>query len=83
LYLIRISGEGWVDGNERLTKKHREYIEEYQSQSLGVSIVSCWEVAKLVEKNRLVFSCSVNEWLEADAGLSWSTIIKFDPADSS
>lgn len=22
----------WVDGNERLTKKHQEYIEEYQSQ---------------------------------------------------
>ncbi len=54
----------WVDDNERLTKKYREYIEEYQSQGLGVSIVSCWEVAKLVEKNRLVFSCSVNEWLE-------------------
>jgi PIN domain nuclease of toxin-antitoxin system len=54
----------WVDDSERLTKKHREHIEEYQSQGLGVSIVSCWEVAKLVEKNRLVFSCSVNEWLE-------------------
>ncbi|MBW4512451.1 MAG: type II toxin-antitoxin system VapC family toxin [Scytonematopsis contorta HA4267-MV1] len=55
----------WVDGSERLTKKHRSHIEEYQSQGLGVSIVSCWEVAKLVEKNRLVFSCPVNEWLEA------------------
>lgn len=55
----------WVDGNDRLTEKHREYIEDNQSQGLGVSIVSCWEVAKLVEKNRLVFSCSVNEWLEA------------------
>ncbi|MEH2320635.1 type II toxin-antitoxin system VapC family toxin [Nostoc sp.] len=54
----------WVDDNERLTKKYREYIEEYQSQGLGVSIVSCWEIAKLVEKNRLFFSCSVNEWLE-------------------
>ncbi len=46
----------WVDDNARLTKKHREWIEEHQSQGLGVSIVSCWEVAKLVEKNRLVFS---------------------------
>jgi PIN domain nuclease of toxin-antitoxin system len=54
----------WVDDNARLTKKHREWIEEYQSQGLGVSIVSCWEVAKLVEKNRLVFSCSTREWLE-------------------
>jgi PIN domain nuclease of toxin-antitoxin system len=55
----------WVDGNERLTKKYYEWIEDHQSQGLGVSIVSCWEVAKLVEKNRLLFSCSVNEWLEA------------------
>jgi PIN domain nuclease of toxin-antitoxin system len=54
----------WVDDNSRLTTKYREWIEEYQSQGLGVSIVSCWEVAKLVEKKRLVFSCSVNEWLE-------------------
>lgn len=54
----------WVDDNTRLTKKHREWIEEYQFQGLGISIVSCWEVAKLVEKNRLVFSCSINEWLE-------------------
>ncbi|RCJ30124.1 twitching motility protein PilT [Nostoc punctiforme NIES-2108] len=54
----------WVDDNSRLTTKYREWIEEYQSEGLGVSIVSCWEVAKLVEKNRLVFSCSANEWLE-------------------
>jgi PIN domain nuclease of toxin-antitoxin system len=53
----------WVDDNSRLTTKYREWIEKYQSEGLGVSIVSCWEVAKLVEKNRLVFSCSVNEWL--------------------
>ncbi|WP_292698187.1 MULTISPECIES: hypothetical protein [unclassified Nostoc] len=26
----------WIDDNERLTKKYREYIEEYQSQGLGV-----------------------------------------------
>jgi len=55
----------WVDDNDRLTQKHREWIEEYQTQGLGVSIISCWEVAKLVESNRLILSCSVNEWLEA------------------
>ena len=54
----------WIDNNQRLTTKHRQWIQTYQSQGLGVSIVSCWEVAKLVEKNRLSFSCSVNEWLE-------------------
>jgi PIN domain nuclease of toxin-antitoxin system len=42
----------WVDDNSLLTRKHRRWLEEFQSQSLGVSIVSCWEVAKLVEKIR-------------------------------
>ena len=54
----------WVDDNQRLTQKHREWLNEYQSQGLGVSIFSCWEVAKLVENNKLILSCSVSEWLE-------------------
>lgn len=54
----------WVDDNQRLTQKHREWLNEYQSQGLGVSIFSCWEVAKLVENDKLILSCSVSEWLE-------------------
>lgn len=54
----------WVDDNQRLTQKHREWLNEYQSDGLGVSIFSCWEVAKLVENNKLILSCSVDEWLE-------------------
>jgi PIN domain nuclease of toxin-antitoxin system len=53
----------WVDDNARLTKQHREWIQEYQSQGLGISIISCWEVAKLVEVGRLTLSISVEEWL--------------------
>jgi PIN domain nuclease of toxin-antitoxin system len=55
----------WVDNNPRLTQQHREWIQQYQSQGLGVSIISCWEVAKLVENNRLAMSLAVDEWLTA------------------
>jgi PIN domain nuclease of toxin-antitoxin system len=51
----------WVDNNQRLTQKHQEWIQEHQSDGLGVSIISCWEVAKLVEYNRLILSCAVDE----------------------
>ncbi len=54
----------WVDNNSRLTQRQRELINTYQSSGLGVSIISCWEVAKLVENNRLILSCSVHEWLD-------------------
>ena len=46
----------WVDNNPRLTQRQRELINTYQSDGLGISIISCWEVAKLVENNRLVLS---------------------------
>ncbi|WP_404791264.1 type II toxin-antitoxin system VapC family toxin [Altericista sp. CCNU0014] len=54
----------WVNDNEeRLTSRHLELIQQHQSQGLGVSIISCWEIAKAVEKQKLGLSCGVHEWL--------------------
>lgn len=55
----------WVQNDTRLTQKHRQWLQEYESSGLGVSIVSCWEVAKLVEKNRLILPLVIDKWLEA------------------
>ncbi|OCQ92704.1 twitching motility protein PilT [Nostoc sp. MBR 210] len=55
----------WVDNNVRLNQQYQNWIEEYQSQGLGISLISCWEVAKLVENRKLAFSISVEEWLTA------------------
>ena len=54
----------WVNDSPRLTEQHKQWIKDYQSQGLGISVISCWEVAKLVEKNRLVLSIPVEEWLQ-------------------
>ena len=54
----------WVDNNSRLTQPYREWIQNYQFQGLGISMISCWEVAKLVEVGRLTLSISVEEWLQ-------------------
>lgn len=54
----------WVNESPRLTEKQKKIINENQSSGLGISIISCWEVAKLVEKKRLVLSIPVEEWLE-------------------
>ncbi len=53
----------WVDNNPKLNQRQRELINIYQSSGLGISIISCWEVAKLVENKKLILSCSVDEWL--------------------
>ena len=54
----------WVNGSPQLTEQHNKWIQDYQSQGLGISVISCWEVAKLVEKNRLILSIPVEEWLK-------------------
>ena len=54
----------WVHGDEKLTREYYEYIQEQESQGLGISAISCWEVAKLVEHGRLILPSSVDEWLD-------------------
>jgi PIN domain nuclease of toxin-antitoxin system len=54
----------WVNDSSQLSEQYKQWIQDYQPQGLGISIISCWEVAKLVEKNRLVLSIPVDEWLK-------------------
>lgn len=54
----------WVNESLRLTQRQKKIINENQVNGLGISIISCWEIAKLVEKERLVLSIPVEEWLE-------------------
>jgi PIN domain nuclease of toxin-antitoxin system len=53
----------WVDGNTRLAARQLELIQQYAPDSLGISVISCWEVAKLVEVGRLALTCPVQEWI--------------------
>ena len=54
----------WVDENPKLSPQNLEIIQAHQTNGLGISIISCWEIAKLVEKGRLSFDCALEEWLE-------------------
>lgn len=54
----------WVHGDRQLTAEHQTHIEGNAETGLGVSVISCWEIAKLVEYGRLVLPCPTGEWLE-------------------
>ena len=53
-----------VDEHPRLPEPYRAYLHAQEPHGLGVSIISCWEVAKLVEYHRLTLTCPVETWLE-------------------
>lgn len=52
----------WVHGDPSLTVDQERFIQEHEADGLGVSIISCWEVAKLLERGRLVLPCAVGDW---------------------
>ncbi len=53
----------WVHGDERLSRRQAEVIAAQENEEIGVSAISCWEVAKLAERGRLVLSLSIDDWL--------------------
>jgi len=54
----------WIQTDERLTDKQRYWLKKHQPGGLGVSVISCWEVAKLAEYNRLELSYPIAEWMD-------------------
>jgi len=66
----------WVHGDAKLPKDYAEAIGECESDGLGVSVISCWEVAKLVEFGRLVLPATLDEWM--DQALSYPGIRLLD-----
>nr|VFK43364.1 MAG: PIN domain nuclease, a component of toxin-antitoxin system (PIN domain) [Candidatus Kentron sp. TC]VFK46010.1 MAG: PIN domain nuclease, a component of toxin-antitoxin system (PIN domain) [Candidatus Kentron sp. TC] len=54
----------WVHNDDRLTDRIREHVRANEEEGLGVSVISCWEVAKLVEISKLTLHCPIDEWME-------------------
>ena len=53
----------WVHNDVQLTTECREFIAANESNGLGISAISCWEIAKLVERGRLILPQPVEIWL--------------------
>ncbi len=52
----------WVnDDRELISKKALTAIN--RAESLGVSVISCWEIAMLLAKRRLAFNMDVQDWV--------------------
>lgn len=62
----------WVLDEKQLSKPVRKQVAGHEEDGLGVSVISCWEVAKLVELKRLNFEMDVRDWI--DQALSYPGI---------
>ena len=51
----------WVHGDERLTSSQLKIIEANEDGEIGISAISLWEIAKLVENRRLELPVSLEK----------------------
>lgn len=54
----------WVHGDPALSASTRSLLDSSEQAGIGVSAISCWEVAKLVERQRLSLPCPVFDWIQ-------------------
>jgi len=69
----------WVSGDATLSKKAKAAIEqELDGGEIIVSAISAWEIAMLVEREKLVLSLDVASWLKTVSAID---VIRFVPVD--
>ena len=54
----------WVQDVPRLTVEHQALLSGNEASGLAISAISCWEIAVLVAKGRLVLPIDVKDWME-------------------
>ena len=69
----------WVHGDDRLTKAQTDLITANEADIIGVSAISCWEVAKLVEYGRLVLPCGLAEWFDQTLSYPGVQLLELTP----
>jgi len=71
----------WAASAPKLSKKAEKVINE--AKIIYVSVISCWEIAMLVSKGRLIFDRDVEVWLNLALKLPRLRLTPLDSEDSS
>lgn len=71
----------WVDGDRRLSGKALRLIRETteKKEDIGISAITAWEIAKLVEHGRIGLKYDVLEWLKRALALPRVRLIPLTP----
>ena len=69
----------WVHGDASMPASHKLYIESQEISGLGVSAISCWEIAKLVELGRLQLPIPVADWIDQALAYPGVHLIELTP----
>lgn len=69
----------WVLDYDKLTTRQQTAIKENEAGEIGVSAISIWEVAKLVELGKLELPHSLEEWFDQALNYPGIRVISLTP----
>ena len=69
----------WTIDPARLSQRQRVEIAGHEDDQIGVSAISCWEVAKLCEYGRLELPVELDEWFRAALGYPGVSLLELTP----
>lgn len=69
----------WVHGDEKLTPAQLEIIQANEDGVIGVSAISLWEIAKLVEYDRLELPVPLEKWFSLALSYPGIQVIDLTP----
>lgn len=69
----------WVHGDAALPASTRTLLDASERTGIAVSAISCWEVAKLVERGRLTLPCPVFDWLKQALAYPGVRLVELSP----
>jgi PIN domain nuclease of toxin-antitoxin system len=69
----------WVHGDSKLPPEFADYLKQQEDHGLGLSAISCWEVAKLVERGRLDLPVDIATWMSQALGYPGMRLLDLSP----
>lgn len=69
----------WVLDPKPLTRRQMEALQAHEQDVIGVSVISCWEIAKLVQLGRIELKRPLKTWLEIALGYPAIQVLPLTP----
>ena len=69
----------WTMDHARLSEAQRREIASHEEDRIGVSAISCWEVAKLCEYGRLELPVGLSEWFREALRYPGVSVLELTP----
>ena len=69
----------WTNDRSHLTQTQRRAIRSNEGDTIGVSVISCWEIAKLYEYGRLDLPDEISEWIDAALAYPGVSLLNLTP----